>query len=243
MNIKLVLEYDGTRYHGYQIQANANTVQAELENVLRKLVIGEFVLYCAGRTDSGVHALGQVCNFVCDDIKVNPAELENALNGMLPDDISVREASVADDSFNARYSAKERVYRYVILNRKNRSSVHDRFSWHISKPLDLQCMKKAAEYLEGSHDFKAFTVATYPDATVRNVYNISIYNKDDFVIIDICANAFTRSMVRNIVGTLSEIGTGKRSAEEIKTILHSMDRQKAGICAPAKGLFLLRIKY
>ena len=243
MNVKLVIEYDGTRYHGYQIQANSNTVQEELEKVLRRLVCGDFTLYCAGRTDTGVHARWQVCNFRCQGLRVEKEKLTEAMNGLLPDDISVRSADLVSDDFHARFSAKERTYRYVILNSSFKSALLSRYSWHVRTRLELDKMSESAQFLIGTHDFRAFTDASYPDSTVRNVYTVDIRRKDELINIDICANAFTRSMVRNIVGTLTEIGKGKRSIEEMQKILISRDRQNAGVCAPAKGLFLWEIKY
>ena len=243
MNIRLVIEYDGTSYHGYQIQKNGNSVQEELENALKKLVRDPFILYCAGRTDTGVHAKGQVCNFKCENPKVPVTEMQNALNGILPKDISVKECETVSEDFNSRYSAKERIYRYVILNSQSRSPIAERYSWHVKANLSLEDMQKAASFLEGTHDFRAFTCASFTETCVRNVNYIKICRDGEFVNIDISANAFTRSMVRNIVGTLTEVGRGKRKVKEIQFILHSEDRRNAGLCAPAKGLFLLRIEY
>ncbi|MBQ7257239.1 MAG: tRNA pseudouridine(38-40) synthase TruA [Abditibacteriota bacterium] len=243
MNIKLVIEYDGTAYHGYQIQENAHTVQAELEKALRVLVKDDFVLYCAGRTDTGVHAMGQVCNFKSCDLRVEVENLRDALNSMLPEDISIKEVSKVEESFNSRYSAKKRVYRYVIFNGLTRNAIGSRYSWFVRDRLNLEAMKEASEYLVGHKDFKAFTDASYPDITERDVYYINIYREKDYINIEICANAFTRSMVRNIVGTLCEVGRGKREAQDMQSILNSRDRQKAGICAPSKGLFFVRTEY
>ncbi|MBQ9862369.1 MAG: tRNA pseudouridine(38-40) synthase TruA, partial [Lachnospiraceae bacterium] len=157
MNIKLVIEYDGTAYHGYQIQENAHTVQAELEKALRVLVKDDFVLYCAGRTDTGVHAMGQVCNFKSCDLRVEVENLRDALNSMLPEDISIKEVSKVEESFNSRYSAKKRVYRYVIFNGLTRNAIGSRYSWFVRDRLNLEAMKEASEYLVGHKDFKAFT--------------------------------------------------------------------------------------
>ena len=243
MNVKLVVEYDGTNYHGYQIQENAHTVQAELEKALRVLVKDDFVLYCAGRTDAGVHAKGQVCNFKSNDLRVEVENLKDALNSMLPEDISIKETCLVEDDFNSRYSAKRRVYRYVIFNGLTRTALGARYSWFVRDRLNVEDMKEACEYLVGHKDFKAFTDASYTDTTERDVYYIDINKENDYINIDICANAFTRSMVRNIVGTLCEVGRGKREAFEVQSILNSLDRQKAGICAPAKGLFFVRTEY
>ncbi|MBR5355745.1 MAG: tRNA pseudouridine(38-40) synthase TruA, partial [Lachnospiraceae bacterium] len=161
MNVKLVVEYDGTNYHGYQIQENAHTVQAELEKALRVLVKDDFVLYCAGRTDAGVHAMGQVCNFKSNDLRVDVKNLRDALNSMLPEDISIKEACLVDDGFNSRYSAKRRVYRYVIFNGLTRTALGARYSWFVRDRLNVEDMKEACEYLVGHKDFKAFTDASY----------------------------------------------------------------------------------
>lgn len=242
-NIKLVLEYDGTNYHGYQVQPNGITIQEVLEKSLKILTCDEFILYCAGRTDAGVHALGQVCNFKCEKLKVSLLELPVALNGILPKDISIKSAEYVDLEFNSRYSAKSREYVYKIYNSKYRSALNHKYSWYIGCELNIKSMEEAAKYLIGSHDFKSFTCATYKDSTIRHINYINIKNENEFIDIIINANAFTRNMVRNIVGTLVDIGKGKKSIEEMQIILNSKDRQKAGICAPAHGLYFVKVEY
>jgi len=242
MNVKLVVEYDGTNYHGFQIQPNGNTIQEELERAIKKIVKDDFILYCAGRTDAGVHALGQVCNFMCD-VNIPLDNLCIALNGYLPSDIVILSANAVSDNFNSRYSAKNRLYKYRILNRVEPSAILGRYSWHIRKELDVNAMVEASDILLGSHDFKAFTVAHVDECTIRHISCIDIYKESECIYIDIKANAFLRSMVRNIVGTLVEIGLGKRKSKEMQVILDSKDRQNAGVCAPAKGLLLVEIEY
>ena len=243
MNIKLVIEYDGTMYHGYQIQPNGNTVQAELEKAIKPLVIGDFTLYCAGRTDSGVHALRQVCNLKCSSLRLCVENLAMALNSTLPNDISVKLSEEVSEDFHSRFSAKKRLYTYKIYNSQTRSALYNNYAWFVKVPLNVENMVKASEVLQGVHDFRAFTDAGYPDITIRNIYYINIESENDFINIHICANAFTKSMVRNIVGTLVEVGRGKRSIDEMQVILNSLDRTKAGVCAPAKGLYLVGIEY
>lgn len=242
-NIKLVLEYDGTNYHGYQVQPNGVTIQEILEKSIKILTNDEFILYCAGRTDAGVHAKGQVCNFKCEKLKVSIDELPIALNGILPKDISVKSAEYVDLDFNSRFSAKSREYIYKIYNSKYRSALKYKYSWFVGCGLNIKAMEEAMKYLVGTHDFKAFTCATYKDTTIRHINYINIERENEYINIIINANAFTRNMVRNIVGTLVEVGKGKRSIEEMQTILNSKDRQKAGICAPAHGLYFVKVEY
>lgn len=243
MNIKLVLEYDGTSYHGFQIQLGAVTVQEKIEKAIDKFVTSEFKFYSAGRTDAGVHAIEQVCNFKCDDLRVSPEYLCIAMNRYLPNDIRIKESSLVSDDFHSRFSAKERVYKYVIYNSLIGSAIYRNYSWHVKYDLDVDSMIKGAKYIEGYHDFKAFTSATYKDSTMRIVNYTDLKKEGKFIIFRISANAYTRSMVRNIVGTLVEVGRGKRKFEEIQKILISQERQEAGLCAPPQGLFLERIKY
>lgn len=241
-NLKLTIEYDGTNYSGFQRQSNGNTVQEELEKAISKIVNHTIILYCAGRTDAGVHANGQVCNFFTDS-KISESGLNIALNSLLPNDISCHNICEAEESFNARYSAKQRHYRYFILNREAKSAIKGRYAWHIRRELDLNEMEKAITAFIGTHDFRAFSHAKEDEKTIRTITSVSIKKEEEMVIIDVSANSFLRSMVRNIVGTLVEIGMGKRSFESIKEIIDSKDRRKAGVCAPAGGLFLKSVEY
>ena len=241
-NLKLIIEYDGTNYSGFQRQSNGNTVQEELEKAISKIVTHNIILYCAGRTDAGVHANCQVCNFFTSS-KISESGLNISLNSLLPTDISCHEVSEVDKTFNARYSAKSRRYQYFILNREAKSAIKGRYAWHVRKQLDLNEIQKASSAFIGTQDFRAFSHAKEDEITIRTVTSMTINKEEDMIIIDISANSFLRSMVRNVIGTLVEVGMGKRSAETIKEIIDSKDRRKAGMCAPAKGLFLKSVEY
>lgn len=241
-NVKLTVEYDGSNYSGFQRQANANTVQSELEKAIEKIVNHEITLYCAGRTDAGVHAIGQVCNFFTSS-PISEYALTHAINSRLPRDISCSQISFVDENFNARHSAKLRHYKYCILNRQTRSAVNGRYMWHIRGELNLESMRDGAKYFIGTYDFRAFSRHVEKENYVRSVYSLEICKSDDIITIEICANAYLRSMVRNIVGTLVEIGLGKRASENVKELIDLKDRRLAGICAPANGLFLKSVEY
>lgn len=243
MNVKLTIEYDGTRYHGWQVQPNGETIQEVLETALATLLGGKVRLNGSGRTDAGVHALGQVANFVW------PGELDlwrfqKGLNALTPSDIVVKAVDRAPDAFDARRDARGRIYQYRIWNCPWPSAFHVGFSWHVPLPLDVAAMEKAVRVLEGEHDFSSFRAvgceATHP---VRRIYANSVAREDDLVIYTCEGTAYLRHMVRNIVGTLVEVGRGERSAAAFAELLSARDRKQAGPTAPAKGLFLVAIKY
>ncbi|MDH7600858.1 MAG: tRNA pseudouridine(38-40) synthase TruA [Armatimonadota bacterium] len=243
-NIKVILEYDGTDFYGFQYQPGVPTIQGELEKALSKIFKERITVYGSGRTDAGVHALGQVINFRSHGtIPIDRVCV--AMNSLLPPSIAAISACEVDEHFHARYSAKSRLYRYVILNRSVRSAIQGRFCWHVPQQLDLLAMSEAAQCLVGVHDFAAFAAADRDekDSSVRNVMHVSLERQGDNVIFDIRANAFLRSMVRSIVGTLVEIGVGKRSVSEMREILESRDRRAAGKTAPPQGLFLVEVEY
>lgn len=242
-NIRLKLQYDGTCYHGWQAQKNVRTVQGELIAAIKKMTGEEVDLIGASRTDKGVHALGQVANFHTSR-SIPASAFLKGLNSLTPEDIFILEAEVVPENFNTRFDAKSKMYVYQILNAKTPSIYHRRFCWFLQDRLDIRAMREAAKYLKGQHDFKSFQ-ASSPDSgsTVRTVYNLHILQKRDFIWIFIKANAFLYKMVRNIVGTLVEIGQKKRKIEEMPEILAARDRRAAGITAPAQGLFLARVYY
>ncbi|HWP49090.1 MAG TPA: tRNA pseudouridine(38-40) synthase TruA [Candidatus Limnocylindrales bacterium] len=242
-NIRLKLQYDGTCYHGWQAQRNVRTVQGELIAAIKKMTGEEVDLVGASRTDKGVHALGQVANF--HTTRPLPAlAFLKGLNSLTSDDILILEAEVVPEDFNIRFDAKSKIYVYQILNARTPSIYHRRFCWFLRDRLDIEAMREAAKYLEGQHDFKSFQ-ASSPDSgsTIRTIYNIRITQRRDFIWIFIKANAFLYKMVRNIVGTLVEIGQKKREIQEMSKILAARDRKAAGITAPAQGLFLARVYY
>lgn len=244
-NIKLILEYDGTNYHGWQSQAGSNrpTVQETVERAIRELSHEEAGLYSSGRTDAGVHALGHVANFTTT-MTMPPEAWAPALNHLLPFDIRVLRTEEVAPDFHARYSASGKTYQYVILNRHAPSALHRNRAWHIPKKLNLPAMRRAAEYLVGTHDFSAFRAsACSAKNPIRTLKSLVIEKQDDFVEIVLEADAFLQYMARNIVGSLIEVGLGRLPSRTIKDILLSHDRTRAGRTAPARGLYLVRVTY
>ncbi|HHW58217.1 MAG TPA: tRNA pseudouridine(38-40) synthase TruA [Clostridia bacterium] len=242
-NVMIVIEYDGTNYHGWQYQKNAVTVQEVLEKAIKKVTGEEVNLIGASRTDTGVHALYQVANFRTTT-KIPVKNLPYALNSVLPDDVVVVQAKEVDDSFHARYSAKKKRYRYLILNRKFPMPTMRNYCWHIDYPLNIEKMKKAASYLVGTHDFSAFKASgSSKTSTIRTVHDLTIEKNEDFISIEIEADGFLYNMVRIIVGTLVYVGLGKIKENTLYDILNSKDRTKAGITAPSEGLYLIKIIY
>jgi tRNA pseudouridine38-40 synthase len=245
-NIKLVISYDGVNYSGWQSQPGKRTVQGELERAVGELT--GFVTKVAGasRTDAGVSALGQVANMVI----TTPVPVENfikALNHRLPRDIRILESAEMPMNFDASSDAKSKLYRYKIYTGKNANALQNRNCWHRPGNLDVEAMDKAANILVGTHDFKSFAAAADKrETSVRTVTLCSVKRDerdDKWIYIDIEANRFLYNMVRNIVGTLVEIGRGRWQAEKIKEIMEACDRTAAGPTAPPEGLCLMWIKY
>jgi tRNA pseudouridine38-40 synthase len=242
--VRLTLEYDGTDFAGFQLQAPGwRTVQGELESVIQKLS-GQFSrVHGAGRTDAGVHALGQVAHFE-SDWGIPLPYMARTLNNVLPDDLVVKAVALAEPGFHSRFSATSRTYRYVILNREAPSALLGRFAHGLRSKLDLEAMREATQYLVGSHDFAAFGKASAPGhSTVRYMERFDIRSWKDCVLITVRGNAFLRQQVRSFVGTLLEVGRGKLSAQDVVVIRDSLDRGKCPPIAPAKGLCLVRVDY
>jgi tRNA pseudouridine38-40 synthase len=242
-NIALVIEYDGTNYHGWQCQPNGMTVEEALRGAVARILDHDVRIYAGGRTDAGVHASGQVVNFhTGKDIPLE--NLKKGLNSMLPEDIRIKAALEVGQSFHARYSARSKVYSYTIANTPFHSPFHFRYSWHIPYKIDSGVMDEAIRNIKGEHDFSAFKKKDeIYKSTVRNVLLAGVKKRGEFIYVVIEATGFLRYMVRNIVGTLALVGTGKLKREDLTTILASKDRVNAGPTAPAKGLFLRRIRY
>jgi len=243
-NFKLTIEYDGTAYKGWQRQAEEPTVQAEIERALGQMTRANITLIGAGRTDAGVHALGQVANFRCDT-RLTPEAILKGLNSLLPPDIAIRDCCRVPQQFHARFAAKSKRYQYCILNRAERAAVGRDYAWFIHRPLNARDMEQAAEPLIGRQDFKAFESVGSPRAhTERNVMHAGWKAEEGRrLTFQIEADGFLRGMVRNIVGTLVAVGLGKLDPQEMGTILASRDRRRAGVTAPARGLFLVEVHY
>lgn len=243
-NIKLTIEYDGTRYHGWQIQPNGQSIQQEIETAVETMTRRKVKLLGSGRTDAGVHALGQVANFVCET-GITPGEFHKGLNSLLPDDIVIRNVEEASPQFHARFDAVSKRYRYHIRNHPVPSAIQRFHTWWIRSSLDLSAMETGMTHLVGEHDFKAFEGAGSPrSSTVRRIIGIDLIQRDDSVVtIDIHATGFLRYMARNIVGTLVDVGLHNLSPDSVKSIRHSRNRAKASATAPAKGLFLMEVFY
>jgi len=243
-NFKLILEYDGSAYHGWQRQSEDRTIQGTIEQALKQLTQMDITLIGSGRTDAGVHALGQVANFHCNT-KLTPQAFLAGLNSLLPDDIVIKECCEIDNDFHARYCVKSKTYAYRILNRNVPSAIYRNYTWFIQKRLDKPLMKSAIDPIIGTHDFKAFEGSGSPRPhTIRYVQAAMLSEEEeDIFVFKITANGFLKFMVRNIVGTLVEVGIGKRNPDDIKEILLSKDRNRAGVTAPPHGLFLMSIEY
>jgi tRNA pseudouridine38-40 synthase len=241
MNVKLVIEYEGTRYHGWQAQAGAATVEASLREAIHDLTGESPVLTAAGRTDAGVHALGQVVNFRLD--REFPVEqLPGALNARLAPDIAVRHAEVVDESFNARYSARARLYAYRIRQALPRGAYQRQYAWGLHDTLDLATMQAAGDRLAGRHDFRAFGRSPRPGGhTVRHVHDVKVSGSGDWVTIAVAADAFLYGMVRRIAGALVDVGRHRQPVDWIDSLLGG---STTGLrLAPAQGLVQVAVEY
>ena len=244
MRVMLIVEYDGTNYAGWQRQNNALSVQQVLEEAIERATGCVVSVTGAGRTDSGVHAVGQCAHF---DIETTiPADkLSFALNLVLPEDIRVRESRKVRDDFHARKNAIGKHYRYNIFNAVHDCAINRYYCTHVRYPLDVEAMKIAASYIKGTHDFACFQAAgsTEMKSTVRTVTDIDVKKIGDFVYIDVKGTGFLYNMVRIIAGTLLEVGKGRRKADSIPAVIESCDRSMAGPTAPAKGLTMVSVTY
>ncbi|MBM4339041.1 MAG: tRNA pseudouridine(38-40) synthase TruA [Deltaproteobacteria bacterium] len=242
--IKLFIEYEGTNYLGWQVQAKGPTIQGMIEEKL-KLLTGESVrLTGSGRTDAGVHAFEQVSHFKTKS-GIDLSSMQRALNSLLPPDISIKGIEETVENFHARKQARSKVYEYRILNRPIRSVFYRGYAWHISQRLDWREVKKATQKLVGEHDFSSFRSTGTPTKTaVRKIFCAEWKkDRDGLMRFEVEASGFLKQMVRAIVGTLVEVGKGKIDADAFEKILESKDRKMAGPTAPAHGLFLKEVKY
>lgn len=241
--VKLILEYDGTDYAGWQRQPDQPTIQAAVEAAIKGVTQQAVSVIAAGRTDAGVHAFGQVVSFRTD--RMLPAlQWTRALNAHLPTSIAVRGAALMPDTFHARHRATGKLYEYRILNRPERPAVERRFCCHVYQPLDDAAMNRAALSLLGRHDFSSFeTQPTENEDPVCHLQRLTVLRSGESVRIEAYADRFLKQMVRSLVGTLIESGLGKRPAESFADILAAKDRRAAGKTAPPQGLFLMRVDY
>jgi tRNA pseudouridine38-40 synthase len=240
---KLVLEYDGTGYAGWQRQAGETTVQEVLEDALSELLRERVSTVAAGRTDAGVHALGQVASFRTRSA-VPAGGVIHGTNALLPGDVAVRLAEEALPGFHAQRDAKGKLYRYRILTRRVRSPVRARFSHRIGAPLDVEAMSRAARGLVGTHDFSAFRNAgSVAGSGVRTLRRLDIDRLEEYICIEAEGDGFLYKMVRNLVGTLILVGQAKLAPDEVPEILAARDRRRAGPTAPARGLCLVEVYY
>jgi tRNA pseudouridine38-40 synthase len=240
---KATIEYDGTEFAGFQWQKERRTIQGTLEAAIEKRTGQAIRLTGAGRTDAGVHALGQVVSFGVETA-IPLARMALALNSALPEDLVVRCVEEVGPEFNARFSASSRLYAYLILNRRMPSALWRRYSALCVEPLDVQAMQAGAEFLLGEQDFASLTNELKPgETTMREVMRCQVGRFRGFVLVRIEANAFLRGMVRATVGTLMEVGMGRRTPDDIRTLLEAKDRRLAGPSAPPQGLCLLRVRY
>ena len=242
-NVKIILKYDGTRYQGWQIQPRGRTIQGELTRVLSLLDHRAVNVHGAGRTDSGVHAEGQVASFLMER-EFEPGRLRDAINGNLDPDIRVSAVEPVDESFHARYSATQKTYKYRVCMGPVASPFEYRYVYHFRSTLDAARMRDAAAVLQGRHDFSAFTDGDSEASDhIRHLRSLEVEQNGDTLTIVAVADGFLRYMVRTIAGTLIDVGRGYRDSESVLTALKQRDRRLAGPTAPAAGLTLLRVDY
>lgn len=243
-NMKIVIEYDGTKYKGWQRLGDTdNTIQHKVEAVLSKMAEENIEIIASGRTDAGVHATNQVANFRTE-CSMSDHKMRSYCYEYLPEDIVVKTVEEVDLNFHARYNAKAKKYIYNICNNKAHNVFTRKYDYHVPQHLNIEKMRKASEILIGEHDFQSFTtLKTKKKSTVRTIYSINIVNEDGNIEISVQGNGFMKNMVRLIVGTLVEVGLGDTSVEEISVILDKKERKYAGHIAPAKGLFLEEVNY
>lgn len=240
-NIKLIIEYDGTDFVGWQRQSNGRSVQEEVETALQRISQEKIQIIGAGRTDSGVHALGQAANFFISSL-ISENEIHRGLNGVLPEDIVIHSVESVEEQFSARHSAKEREYQYYISQKL--SAVDRKYCWQLGYILDMNKMNETADSILGIHDFQAFSKTDTEVEHFRSqIFESVWYIKDEKLIYRIRANRFLYGMVRALVGTMVNVGRGFTKVNEFQEILNSKNRSKAGQAAPAKGLFFERVVY
>ncbi len=242
-NIKVIIEYDGKPYYGWQKQVNKTTIQGEIEKAIFKVTGEEVKVNSSGRTDTGVCAYAQVANFKIEsDISIEKIPL--ALNAHLKKSIIIKDACEVDENFHSRYNCIGKKYMYVINNSQYGSAINREREFHVPQKLDIEAMKNAIKYFEGTHDFKAFkSSGTTNKDTVRTIYEANLEYKEEKIYITLRGNGFMYNMVRIISGTILDVGLGKIKAEEIPNIIKQKQRNKAGKTLPSQGLYLMEVYY
>ncbi|MBV1756532.1 MAG: tRNA pseudouridine(38-40) synthase TruA [Dethiosulfatibacter sp.] len=242
-NIRLKISYKGTCYHGWQKQLGKNTIQETIENTFQSIFGQKINLIGSGRTDSGVHAFNQTANFKTD-LSVNAFKIGQALNSKLPKDIRIKTSDEVDMGFHSRFNAIGKTYIYCIYNNRTANPLIDDYSYKVVYKLDIAAMQKAAEQFKGEHDFSGFTASgSSAKTTVRNIYDIRLMHHHHFLVLMVTGNGFLYKMVRNIAGTLIDVGRGRISADSIGEIILSQDRDAVGHTAKSQGLSLLDVYY
>ena len=243
-NIKLTIEYDGKDFNGWQKQPTKLNIQGTIEQAIKQITGEDVDLNASGRTDAGVHALGQVANFKTNS-KIPIEKFAIAINSKLKRSIVIKKAEEVDERFHSRLTCKKKTYRYVINNSEFSSAIYRNLETHIPQKLDIDKMKMAAKYFEGEHDFKAFKASgTSSKSSVRTIYKAEVVKMpNNRIYIELTGNGFLYNMVRIIAGTLVDVGTGKIQPEDIEKIIESKDRRLAGKTLQPKGLYLLNVKY
>ena len=242
-NIKLTIEYDGKDFNGWQKQPNKLNIQGEIERAIKDITGEEVDLIASGRTDAGVHALGQVANFKTNS-NIPLEKIPIALNTKLKRSIRIIKAEEVEERFHSRYNCKKKTYRYIINNSENGTAIYRNLEYNFSQKLNVIDMNKACKYFIGEHDFKAFKASgTSSKSSVRKIYDAIVYKENDRVIIELTGNGFLYNMVRIIAGTLIDVGIGKILPEEISEIIKLGDRKKAGKTLPPNGLYLINVQY
>ena len=242
-NIKLTIEYDGKDFGGWQKQPNKLNIQGEIERAIKSITGEDVELIASGRTDAGVHALGQVANFKTNS-NIEIDKIPIAINSQVKNSIRIKNAEEVDLNFHSRYNCKKKTYRYIIDNSKYGTAIYRNICYHMPIKLNVEEMKKAVKYFEDEHDFKAFkSSGTSSKSSVRTIYSANVITEGDNIAIDLTGNGFLYNMVRIIAGTLVDVGLGKIKANEIPEIIESKDRNRAGKTLPPQGLMLLGVEY